>query len=165
MQTEYSSLNLTVMANYEETIKLPIMEPALGKRKSQVQEYVDYYAGPGVQHIALRTKDIIAAVTSMRLRGVKFMSVPPVYYSHLRERLAASPVEVKEDIDRLEALGILLDFDEKGYLLQIFTKPAQDRPTVFYEVIQRHNHNGFGAGNFKALFVAVEADQAARGNL
>ena len=165
MQTEYSSLNLVVMANFEETIKLPIMEPALGKRKSQVQEYCDYYAGAGVQHIALRTPDIVAAVQSMRVRGMKFMEVPDAYYAHLRTRLADSPIAVKEDLDRLQQLGILLDFDDKGYLLQIFTKCAQDRPTVFFEVIQRHNHHGFGAGNFKALFVAIEADQAARGNL
>ncbi|XP_013929003.1 PREDICTED: 4-hydroxyphenylpyruvate dioxygenase [Thamnophis sirtalis] len=165
LHTEYSALRSVVMANYEETIRMPINEPAMGKKKSQIQEYVDYYGGPGVQHIALNTSDIIASITNLKDRGMEFMSVPSTYYQQLRDRLKTAKIKVKESIDKLEELKILIDFDEKGYLLQIFTKPVQDRPTVFLEVIQRYNHEGFGAGNFKSLFEAIEIDQDARGNL
>ncbi|XP_034284667.1 4-hydroxyphenylpyruvate dioxygenase isoform X1 [Pantherophis guttatus] len=165
LHTEYSALRSVVMANYEETIRMPINEPAMGKKKSQIQEYVDYYGGPGVQHIALNTSDIITSITNLKDRGMEFMSVPSKYYQQLRERLRTAKIKVKESIDKLEELKILIDFDEKGYLLQIFTKPVQDRPTVFLEVIQRYNHEGFGAGNFKSLFEAIEIDQDARGNL
>ncbi|KFR04892.1 4-hydroxyphenylpyruvate dioxygenase, partial [Opisthocomus hoazin] len=165
LHTEFSALRSIVVTNYEETIKMPINEPALGKKKSQIQEYVDYYGGAGVQHIALNTSDIISAITNLKQRGMQFMEVPSSYYQILRERLKTAKIKVKENIDKLEELKILVDFDEKGYLRQIFTKPVQDRPTVFLEGIQRHNHQGFGAGNFKSLFEAIEKDQDARGNL
>ncbi|XP_073169587.1 4-hydroxyphenylpyruvate dioxygenase isoform X2 [Lepidochelys kempii] len=141
LHTEFSALRSIVVANYEETIKMPINEPAMGKKKSQIQ------------------------VTNLKQRGMEFMTVPSTYYQQLREKLKSAKIKVKENIDKLEELKILVDFDEKGYLLQIFTKPVQDRPTVFLEVIQRHNHQGFGAGNFKSLFQAIEDDQDARGNL
>lgn len=144
---------------------MPINEPAAGKKKSQIQEYVDYYGSGGVQHIALNTNDIISAVKALRSRGQKFLSIPKSYYVALRERLAHSKVKVAEPLDELEKLHILIDYDENGYLLQLFSKPCQDRPTLFLEVIQRRNHTGFGAGNFKALFEAIEADQDDRGNL
>jgi len=144
---------------------MPINEPATGLRKSQIQEYVDYYGGAGVQHIALNTSDIITAIKNLKSRGCQFLTIPDSYYNLLRENLKNSPVKIAEDMDILQKLKILIDYDENGYLLQIFTKPMQDRPTVFLEVIQRHNHQGFGAGNFKALFTAIEIDQAARGNL
>jgi len=165
LSTEYSSLRSIVVTNYEETVKMPINEPAPGKRKSQIQEYVDFYGGAGVQHIAINTNDIIHAVSVCRERGMKFLSVPDTYYDQLREKLAASNLTITEDMNMLQKLNILVDYDENGYLLQIFTKPMQDRPTLFIEIIQRHNHQGFGVGNFKALFEAIEADQAARGNL
>lgn len=163
--TEYSSLRSIVVTNYEETIKMPINEPAPGKRKSQIQEYVDYYGGAGVQHIALNTDNIIEAITNLRARGMEFLKVPDTYYTQLRKNLESSPVKIKEDLGILQKLNILIDYDDNGYLLQIFTKIMQDRPTLFLEVIQRHNHNGFGAGNFKSLFEAIELDQAERGNL
>lgn len=165
IHTEYSSLRSIVMSNYEETIKMPINEPAPGKRKSQIQEYVDYYGGAGVQHIALNTKDIITSVRRLRERGMEFLRVPDSYYDQLRDRLKSSPTKVEEDMNVLQKLNILVDFDDNGYLLQLFSKNMQDRPTVFLEVIQRHNHTGFGAGNFKALFEAIELDQDERGNL
>jgi len=165
MHTDYSALRSVVMANYEETVKMPINEPAPGKRKSQIQEYVDYYGSAGVQHIALRSFDIIKSIENLRARGTEFLNIPDSYYDLLRKRLANSPVKVKEDLDKIQKLKILIDYDDNGYLLQIFTKPVQDRPTVFIEIIQRHNHQGFGAGNFKALFESIEIDQAARGNL
>lgn len=165
IHTEYSSLRSVVMADFDENIKMPINEPAAGKRKSQIQEYVDYYAGAGVQHIAMKTNDIITTVQRMTDRGVEFLSVPDTYYDNLRKGIKNAGIEVKEDIDALQKLKILVDYDDKGYLLQIFTKPVEDRPTLFYEIIQRHNHNGFGAGNFKSLFEAIEAEQALRGNL
>uniref|UniRef100_A0A671URW4 4-hydroxyphenylpyruvate dioxygenase n=1 Tax=Sparus aurata TaxID=8175 RepID=A0A671URW4_SPAAU len=165
LQTEFSALRSIVVANYEETVKMPINEPAMGKRKSQIQEYVEYYGGPGVQHIAMNTSDIITAIRNLKERGMEFMSVPDTYYNQLRENLKHSKVKISEDLDVLQELRILVDHDDNGYLLQIFTKPVQDRPTVFLEVIQRHNHQGFGAGNFKSLFEAIEADQHARGNL
>ena len=165
IHTEYSSLRSIVMTNYEETVKMPINEPANGKKKSQIQEYVEYYGGAGVQHIALNTQDIITAITNLRSRGLHFLSVPDTYYDQLREKLKSSKTKIAEDLDILQKLNILIDYDEQGYLLQIFTKNMQDRPTLFIEVIQRRNHEGFGAGNFKALFEAIELDQAKRGNL
>eukprot|EP01122_Echinamoeba_exundans_P009596 TRINITY_DN3433_c0_g2_i1.p1 TRINITY_DN3433_c0_g2~~TRINITY_DN3433_c0_g2_i1.p1 ORF type:complete len:382 (+),score=121.06 TRINITY_DN3433_c0_g2_i1:99-1244(+) len=165
MHTEYSALRSIVVTDYDETVKMPINEPAPGKKKSQIQEYVDYYGGSGVQHIALNTPDVLNAVTQLRARGVKFLSVPKSYYSNLREKLKMSPVQVKEDLDKIEQMEILVDYDDKGYLLQIFTQPCQDRPTLFIEIIQRANHQGFGAGNFKALFEAIEREQQNRGNL
>jgi 4-hydroxyphenylpyruvate dioxygenase len=165
MHTEYSALRSIVVANWEETIKMPINEPAPGKKKSQIQEYVDYYGSAGVQHIALRTEDIIKTIENLRYRGTEFLNIPDSYYNQLRKRLKNSKVRVKEDISTLQKLKILIDYDDNGYLLQIFTKPLQDRPTVFIELIQRNNHQGFGAGNFKALFQCIELDQAERGNL
>lgn len=165
VHTEYSSLRSIVVANYEESIKMPINEPAPGKKKSQIQEYVDYNGGAGVQHIALKTDDIITAIRHLRERGMEFLAVPSSYYKLLRENLKTAKIQVKESMDMLEELKILVDYDEKGYLLQIFTKPMQDRPTLFLEVIQRHNHQGFGAGNFNSLFKAFEEEQALRGNL
>jgi len=165
--TEYSALRSIVMCDYDRIVKLPINEPANGTKrgKSQIQEYVDYHGGAGVQHIALRTRDIIKAVTRLKERGVKFLTIPKEYYDDLRMRLADSPVNVLEDLAIIEKLNILVDFDDKGYLLQIFTENAEDRPTLFYEVIQRNNHDGFGAGNFKALFTSIEKAQHKRGNL
>ncbi|RZC41963.1 4-hydroxyphenylpyruvate dioxygenase, partial [Asbolus verrucosus] len=165
VHTEYSALRSIVMSNWEENIKLPINEPAPGKKKSQIEEYVEYYGGAGVQHIALNTQDIIKSVQNLKERGVEFLQVPDSYYEILREKLKQSKVKVAEDLDILQKLKILIDYDENGYLLQIFTKNMQDRPTLFLEVIQRRNHNGFGAGNFKALFEAIEIEQAKRGNL
>lgn len=165
IHTEYSSLRSIVVTNWDETIKMPINEPAPGKRKSQIQEYVDYYGGAGVQHIALNTNDIISSIKKLRERGMEFLTVPDTYYEQLKEKLKASPVKIQEDLNVLQQLKILVDYDDNGYLLQIFTKNMQDRPTLFLEVIQRHNHNGFGAGNFKALFEAIEMDQERRGNL
>ncbi|XP_021934058.1 4-hydroxyphenylpyruvate dioxygenase isoform X2 [Zootermopsis nevadensis] len=165
IHSHYSALRSIVMTNWEETIKIPINEPAPGKKKSQIEEYVDYYGGAGVQHIALNTQDIIGAIRNLRERGQEFLQVPDTYYEILRERLKADKVNLIEDLDVLQELKILVDYDENGYLLQIFTKNMQDRPTLFLEVIQRHNHNGFGAGNFKALFEAIEVEQFQRGNL
>jgi len=165
IHTEYSALRSIVVTNWEETIKMPINEPAPGKRKSQIQEYVDYYGQAGVQHIALNTDDIISAIQNLKARGMNFLTIPDTYYDNLRERLKHAKITVNEDMDTLQKLKILIDYDENGYLLQIFTKPCQDRPTLFLEVIQRNNHQGFGAGNFKALFEAIELDQDKRGNL
>ncbi|XP_035521910.1 4-hydroxyphenylpyruvate dioxygenase [Morone saxatilis] len=165
IHTQYSALRSIVVTNYDETIKMPINEPASGKRISQIQEYVDYYGGPGVQHIALNTSNIIEAIVNLRARGMEFLSAPDTYYDSLREKLKTAKIKVKENLNRLQELKILVDYDDKGYLLQIFTKPVQDRPTLFLEVIQRNNHFGFGAGNFKSLFEAIEKDQDARGNL
>lgn len=161
INTEYSALMSKVMQNGGGKIKLPINEPAVGKRKSQIQEYLDYYQTPGVQHIAIRTDDIISAVSGMKKNGVEFLKAPGAYYQDLWERIG--PID--EDLKRIEDLNILVDRDEEGYLLQIFTKPLQDRPTVFIEVIQRKGSQGFGNGNFKALFEAIEQEQALRGNL
>jgi len=165
IHTKYSALRSIVVTNEEETIKIPINEPAAGLRKSQIQEFVDYYGGAGIQHIALRTEDIITAVGNLKARGLEFLTVPSTYYEQLKEKLKSSKVKIAEDLAILEQLKILVDFDDDGYLLQIFTKPMQDRPTLFIEVIQRRNHNGFGAGNFKALFEAIEIEQELRGNL
>uniref|UniRef100_A0A7S1C8I8 4-hydroxyphenylpyruvate dioxygenase n=1 Tax=Bicosoecida sp. CB-2014 TaxID=1486930 RepID=A0A7S1C8I8_9STRA len=165
IHTEYSSLRSVVMADPSERVKMPINEPAEGKRKSQIQEYVDYYGGPGVQHIALNTRNIINAITQLRARGVRFLRVPDSYYELLKVRLEKSGIEVKEDLAELQRLNILVDFDDSGYLLQLFTAPLMDRPTVFLEIIQREGNSGFGAGNFKSLFESIEREQAARGNL
>jgi 4-hydroxyphenylpyruvate dioxygenase len=165
MHTEFSALKSIVVADHTEVVKMPINEPAKGKRKSQIQEYCDYYAGAGVQHIALNTRDIISAITHLRARGVSFLRVPDTYYDALDTRLASAGVKVKEDLATLRKLNILLDMDDKGYLLQLFTQCIQDRPTVFLEVIQREGCSGFGAGNFKSLFEAIEREQNERGNL
>jgi 4-hydroxyphenylpyruvate dioxygenase len=165
LHTDYSALNSVVMTDFDEKIKMPINEPAKAKKKSQIQEYVDYYAGAGVQHIALKTENIIDAVTALTKRGVEFLTIPKSYYDNLRKALPTLAIEVKEDIDVIEKLHILIDYDDKGYLLQIFTKPVEDRPTLFLEIIQRRNHWGFGVGNFKSLFKAIEDEQERRGNL
>lgn len=167
--TEYSALRSVVMADPEERIKVPINEPALGKKKSQIQEFVDFYGGAGVQHIAINTDDIITSVTNMKNRGCDFLTIPSNYYDTLRAALVThnkiSKRPIVEDLDVLQSLNILVDYDENGYLLQIFTKPLEDRPTLFVEIIQRNNHNGFGAGNFKSLFESLELEQELRGNL
>ena len=161
ISTDYSALMSKVMQNGSGRIKFPINEPAEGKRRSQIEEYLIHYGGPGVQHIALATKDIIATVDALRTAGVDFLRVPETYYEDLPSRIG----EIEEDYRELGRRGILVDRDEEGYLLQIFSQPVQDRPTVFYEVIRRHGSKGFGAGNFKALFEALEREQARRGNL
>jgi len=161
ISTEYSALMSKVMQDGSGRIKFPINEPAQGRRKSQIAEYLEYNRGPGVQHIAFATGDIIATVSGLRARGVEFLRVPSTYYEDLTARVG--PLD--EPIDRLRELGILADRDEDGYLLQIFTKPIVDRPTLFFEIIERHGANGFGAGNFKSLFEAIEREQELRGNL
>ncbi|KAL2755156.1 hypothetical protein ACRALDRAFT_2028341 [Sodiomyces alcalophilus JCM 7366] len=165
--TEFSALNSIVMASPNNLVKMPINEPAPGKKRSQIEEYVVFNSGPGVQHIALLTQDIISTVSAMRARGVEFISVPSTYYETMRHRLKTETRRwaLKEDLDTIERLNILIDYDEGGYLLQLFTKPLVDRPTVFIEIIQRNNFEGFGAGNFKSLFEAIEREQADRGNL
>jgi 4-hydroxyphenylpyruvate dioxygenase len=161
ISTEYSALMSKVVADGRGVVKFPINEPAEGKRKSQIEEYLEYYEGPGAQHIAVSTRDIVATVAEMRSRGVEFLTIPPAYYDEVPSRVP----EVVEQIDDLREQGILVDHDDEGYLLQIFTKPVGDRPTVFFEVIERHGARGFGDGNFKALFEAIEREQALRGNL
>ncbi|KAI1656159.1 4-hydroxyphenylpyruvate dioxygenase [Daldinia decipiens] len=165
--TEFSALRSIVMSSANEVVKMPINEPAPGKKKSQIEEFVVFNSGPGVQHIALLTHDIVAAVTAMRARGVEFIAVPDTYYETMKERMRAEKRswELEEDFETLQKLSILIDYDEGGYLLQLFTKPLIDRPTVFVEIIQRHDFGGFGAGNFKSLFEAIEREQAQRGNL
>ena len=166
IHTEYSALMSKVMSNGNGRIKFPINEPAEGKKKSQIEEYLDFYEGPGVQHIAVATDDIISTVRGMRARGVEFLSTPPdTYYMAAPERLAEHNHELKEDLETLKSLGIMIDADEEGYLLQIFTRPVEDRPTLFFEIIQRMGARGFGAGNFKALFESIEREQALRGTL
>lgn len=165
LHTEYSALNSVVVADYDEIIKMPQNEPAVGKRKSQIQEYVDYYNSSGVQHVAINVNDILGTIEILRKRGCQFLDIPASYYESLRERMKESGIEIEESLEEIQRLKILVDFDEKGYLLQLFTKNLQDRPTFFVEYIQRHNNNGFGAGNFKALFEAIEREQAQRGNL
>jgi len=165
MHTEFSALRSIVVSNYDETVKMPLNEPAPAKKRSQIQEYIDYNGGAGVQHIAMNSEDIIGAITSLRARGMQFLDTPDKYYTNLRERLKTAAITVIEDIDTLQKLKILIDYDDNGYLLQIFTKMMQDRPTLFLEVIQRRNHQGFGAGNFKSLFESIEQEQAERGNL
>jgi 4-hydroxyphenylpyruvate dioxygenase len=161
ISTEYSALMSKVMANGNGRIKFPINEPAEGKKKSQIDEYLEFYDGPGVQHIAIATDDIIRTVTDLRDRGVEFLRVPFTYYDTVLDRVG----HIDEDLASLRDLGILVDRDDEGYLLQIFTKPVEDRPTLFYEIIERKGAKSFGAGNFKALFEAIEREQALRGNL
>ena len=161
ISTEYSALMSKVMQDGTGRIKFPINEPATGKRKSQIEEFLDYYRGPGVQHIACTTDDIVGAVSALRARGVPFLHVPPTYYDELDTRVGP----IAEPVDALAELGILADRDQDGYLLQIFTRPVQDRPTLFFEIIERHGSRGFGVGNFKSLFEAMEREQERRGNL
>ena len=166
IHTEYSALMSKVMSNGNGRIKFPINEPAEGKKRSQIEEYLDFYEGAGVQHIAVATDDIIKTVSQLRSNGVEFLSTPPeAYYKAVPGRLETFSHELKEDIEKLKALGIMIDADEEGYLLQIFTKPVEDRPTLFFEIIQRMGAKGFGAGNFKALFESIEREQAKRGTL
>jgi 4-hydroxyphenylpyruvate dioxygenase len=161
ISTEYSALMSKVMSNGNGRVKFPINEPAEGKKKSQIEEYLDFYGGPGVQHVAIATNNIIQTVTELQKRGVEFLTVPESYYATLLDRVG----EIDEDLQPLRELGILVDRDDEGYLLQIFTKPVQDRPTVFFEIIQRKGAQSFGKGNFKALFESIEREQALRGNL
>ncbi len=161
ISTEYSALMSKVMSNGNGRVKFPINEPATGKRKSQIEEYLEFYHGPGVQHIAMATDDIVATVSKLRAQGIEFLRVPTTYYEDLEQRCG----KIDEPIDQLAELGILVDRDDEGYMLQIFTKPVEDRPTLFYEVIQRKGSRSFGKGNFKALFEAIEREQALRGNL
>jgi len=162
INTEYSALMSKVMSNGNGYVKFPINEPAEGKKKSQIEEYLDYYEGEGVQHIAVATKDIVTTVRELKSRGVEFLDPPPnAYYEDLFNRVG----KIDEDIAPLQELGILVDSDEEGYLLQLFTKPVEDRPTLFFEIIQRKGAQSFGAGNFKALFESIEREQAKRGNL
>lgn len=159
--TQYSTLKSKVVKSYNNRVKMPINEPAVGLKTSQIEEYINYYHGAGVQHIALSTNNIIKTISEMKKSGVEFIKVPPTYYENLTERIG----EIDEDMNALAELGILVDRDEKGYLLQLFTKPIQDRPTFFFEVIERHGCEGFGKGNFQALFESIEREQEARGNL
>jgi len=161
ISTEYSALMSKVMSNGNGYVKFPINEPAEGKRKSQVEEYLEFYEGEGVQHIAIATHDIVSTVKQLMARGVEFLKVPNSYYDDLLDRVG--PIE--ENIEPLKELGILVDRDNEGYLLQLFTKPVEDRPTMFFEIIQRKGAKSFGKGNFKALFEAIEREQANRGNL
>jgi 4-hydroxyphenylpyruvate dioxygenase len=161
ISTEYSALMSKVVTDGTGRLKFPINEPAEGKRKSQIEEYIDFYKGAGAQHIAMATRDIVRCVTQLRERGVEFLNIPEEYYDEVPDRIG----EIKEDIADLRRLGILVDRDDEGYLLQIFTKPIGDRPTVFFEIIERHGARGFGEGNFKALFEAIEREQDRRGNL
>ena len=166
IHTEYSALMSKVMSNGNGRIKFPINEPAKGNKRSQIEEYIDFYEGSGVQHLALATDDIIKTVTELRARGIEFLPPPPqAYYDEIPTRLGAHREAMKEDIKQLQKLCILVDADEDGYLLQIFTKPLEDRPTLFFEIIQRMGAKGFGAGNFKALFESIEREQANRGTL
>jgi 4-hydroxyphenylpyruvate dioxygenase len=161
ISTEYSSLMSKVVSNGNGFVKFPINEPAAGKKKSQIEEFLDFYKGAGVQHIAMATDDIMHTVSELRRRGVEFLVVPESYYDDLLDRVG----DIKEDIHELKKLNILVDRDEEGYLLQIFTRPVEDRPTLFFEIIQRRGAKSFGKGNFKALFEAIEREQARRGNL
>jgi 4-hydroxyphenylpyruvate dioxygenase len=166
IHTEYSALMSKVMSNGNGRIKFPINEPAVGKKRSQIEEYIDFYEGPGAQHIAMATDDIISTVRQLRARGVEFLSAPPQsYYDEIPARLGVHMDMMKEDLKVLQSLSIMIDADEEGYLLQIFTKPVEDRPTLFYEIIQRMGAKGFGAGNFKALFESIEREQEKRGTL
>ena len=161
ISTEYSALMSKVMSNGNGRIKFPINEPAEGKKKSQIEEYLDFYGGPGVQHVAIATNDIVHTVSELQKRGIEFLTVPSSYYETLLQRVG----KIDEDLQPLQDLGILVDRDDEGYLLQIFTKPLQDRPTVFFEIIQRKGAKSFGKGNFKALFESIEREQELRGNL
>jgi 4-hydroxyphenylpyruvate dioxygenase len=161
ISTEYSALMSKVVTDGRGVVKFPINEPAEGKRKSQIEEYLEFYEGPGAQHLALATRDIVGTVAELRRRGVEFLTIPPSYYDEVPERVP----EVAPQVTDLREQGILVDHDDEGYLLQIFTKPLEDRPTVYFEIIERHGARGFGDGNFKALFEALEREQARRGNL
>jgi 4-hydroxyphenylpyruvate dioxygenase len=161
ISTEYSALMSKVVTSGDGRVKFPINEPAEGKRKSQIEEYIDFYNGAGAQHIAVATRDIVRCVTELKQRGVDFLAIPSSYYEDVPGRIG----EIEEDVEDLRRLGILVDRDDEGYLLQIFTKPTGDRPTVFFEIIERHGARGFGEGNFKALFEAIEREQERRGNL
>jgi 4-hydroxyphenylpyruvate dioxygenase len=161
ISTEYSALMSKVVSDGNGRVKFPLNEPAEGKRKSQIDEYLEFYGGPGAQHIAVATRDIVKTVESLQARGIEFLRTPDTYYEEAPERVG----EIDEDMEDLKRLGILVDRDDEGYLLQIFTKPTGDRPTVFLEVIERHGARGFGDGNFKALFEAIEREQELRGNL
>jgi 4-hydroxyphenylpyruvate dioxygenase len=161
ISTEYTALMSKVMSNGNGYIKFPINEPAKGKKKSQIEEYIDYYRGSGVQHVAMATDNIMFTVGELRKRGVEFLTVPDSYYETVSERVGI----IEEDIKVLQKLGVLIDRDDEGYLLQLFTKPVEDRPTVFYEIIQRKGAKSFGKGNFKALFESIEREQARRGTL
>ena len=166
IHTDYSALMSIVMSNGNGRIKFPLNEPAKGKKRSQIEEYLDFYESPGVQHIAIATDNIIETVKKLKSRGVDFLSAPPVeYYKEIPKRLGSHMKMMKEDISELQELAILVDADEEGYLLQMFTKPVEDRPTLFFEIIQRMGARGFGAGNFKALFESIEREQANRGTL
>jgi 4-hydroxyphenylpyruvate dioxygenase len=159
--TEYSALMSKVVADGSRKVKFPLNEPALGKRKSQIDEYLEFYGGAGAQHIAVATRDIVKTVEELTARGIEFLRTPDTYYQEVPDRVG----EIEESLEDLARLGILVDRDDEGYLLQIFTKPIGDRPTMFYEVIERHGARGFGEGNFKALFEAIEREQELRGNL
>jgi 4-hydroxyphenylpyruvate dioxygenase len=161
ISTDYTALMSKVMSNGNGRIKFPINEPAEGRKKSQIEEYLDFYEGPGVQHIAVATENIIHTVTELRQRGVEFLRVPDTYYDVVLDRVG----EIDEDLEPLKELGILIDRDDEGYLLQIFTKPVEPRPTLFFEIIQRKGATSFGKGNFKALFEAIEREQELRGTL
>lgn len=161
ISTEYSALMSKVMTSGNERIRFPINEPAVGRKKSQIEEYLDFYGGPGVQHIAMATNNIIETVTKLQQQGLEFLCVPTTYYDDLTTRVG----KIDEPLDKLAKLGILVDRDDEGYMLQIFTKPVEDRPTLFFEIIQRKGSRSFGKGNFKALFEAIEREQAKRGNL
>lgn len=161
ISTEYSALMSKVMSNGNGYVKFPINEPAEGRRKSQVEEYLEFHDGEGVQHIAMATNDIVATVIELKRRGLEFLQVPTSYYDDLLDRVG----QIDEDITPLKELGILVDRDDEGYLLQLFSKPVEDRPTIFFEIIQRKGAKSFGKGNFKALFEAIEREQELRGNL
>ncbi|HVS31044.1 MAG TPA: 4-hydroxyphenylpyruvate dioxygenase [Thermoanaerobaculia bacterium] len=161
ISTEYSALMSIVMSDDNRVVKFPINEPAPGRKKSQIAEYLDWYHGPGVQHVALQCGDIVKTITQLEKNGVEFLRVPDSYYNELRDRVG----DIEEPLDRLRELRVLVDRDEEGYLLQLFTRPLEDRPTLFFEIIQRKGSRGFGKGNFKALFESIEAEQARRGNL
>ncbi len=161
ISTEYSALMSIVMSDDNRVVKFPINEPAPGRKKSQIDEYLDWYRGPGVQHVALLCGDIVETVRKLKANGVEFLTVPDSYYEDLPARVG----QIEESIDELQSLGVLVDKDDEGYLLQLFSKPVEDRPTVFFEIIQRKGSRGFGKGNFRALFESIEAEQAKRGNL
>jgi 4-hydroxyphenylpyruvate dioxygenase len=161
ISTEYSALMSKVMSSGNGFVKFPINEPAEGKKKSQVEEYLEFYNGEGVQHVAIATNNIIETVTELQKRGIEFLKIPPAYYVNILDRVG----QIDEDLVPIRELGILVDRDEEGYLLQIFSKPVQDRPTLFFEIIQRKGARSFGKGNFKALFEALESEQEKRGNL
>jgi 4-hydroxyphenylpyruvate dioxygenase len=161
ISTEYSALMSKVMSNGNGFVKFPINEPAEGKKKSQVEEYLDFYNGEGVQHVAISTHDIVKTVSELQKRGIEFLNIPASYYETVLDRVG----KIDEDLKPLQDLGVLIDRDEEGYLLQIFSKPLEDRPTLFFEIIQRKGAKSFGKGNFKALFEALEREQDARGNL